>query len=132
MGKGLKKFLAMVGVISLASGMGALSCSADKKDNKVENIISPNTPNTDEMANKDTNIISPSTPNADKTADKGANIMTPNISNADETANISTVPGKKGLSYLAVAGIAVGVAIVGASIALIVEKMLLNGDDSEN
>ena len=113
MGKGLKKFLAMVGVISLASGMGALSCSADKTDNKAVNTINPNTVPTG------------------KTDDKGANIMS--LKTVDETPNISTVPGKKGLSNLAVAGIiAGGVAIVSASIALIVKIMLLNGDDSEN
>ncbi len=95
MGKGLKKFLAMVGVIGLASGMGALSCSADKADNKGASNI-------------------------------------PNTGPTDKTANISTVPGKKGLSNLAVAGIIAGsVAIVGAFV-LIVEKVLLNGDNSEN
>ena len=133
MGKGLKKFLAMVGVISLASGMGALSCSADETANKGASTINPNTVPTGKAVNEGASTINPNTVPTGKAANKDTNIISSNTANTGETANISTVPGKKGLSNLAVAGIiAGGVAIVSASIALIVKIMLLNGDDSEN
>jgi hypothetical protein len=109
--------------------MGALSCSADKADNKGASNI-PNTVPTDKTDNKGASNI-PNTVPTDKTDNKGASNI-PNTVPTDKTANISTVPGKKGLSNLAVAGIIAGsVAIVGAFV-LIVEKVLLNGDNSEN
>ncbi len=140
MGKGLKKFLAMVSVIGLASGMGALSCSADVTANKGENPISSNTAYEVFYKLKDGKEfndykdyfveakIDDKKFYKQKTGLKDDALKKANESLANFTAYYFGTDLKKGLSNVAAAGIAFGTAAVAAGAAVAIEELVIHSE----
>ena len=143
MGKGLKKFLALVSVIGLASGMGALSCSADVTANKGANLISSNTAYEVFYKLKDGKTFDSYGEYFDvvkidgkdfykqKTGLKDDILKKANDALADFTTyyfgtNLNNNNNKKGLSNVAVAGISIGAAAAGAGVAVAIEELVVH------
>ena len=150
MKKGLKKFLAMVSIMGLTSGVGALKSFADVNDGNPENnskslVISPkydvyyqlkNGKNPDSFKEYfDAVKIDGKDFYKLKTSLKGDALKKANESLANFITyyfgtNLTEL--KSGLGKGAVAGIAVGSAAAGAVIALVAERLVVHGGDSEN
>lgn len=156
MKKGLKKFLAMVSIMSLTSGVGALKSFADANDSNPSNNSKPlfTSPKyvvyyqlkdskqfTDEYQNYfdlvkiDSKDFYKQKTGLKDDALKGFEEVVDNFNTfyfGTDFNKIGTDLNKNGLSNVAVAGIAVGSAAAGAAIALVAERLVVHGDDSEN